>query len=222
MIKELVILDLDNVIIKGQSQKILLNYLFHKRIISIFYYLRIYFWFILYKLGFTKNPKGIMEYAFSFLRGKEVNEIEKIIDIFFERTLKNFIFQEMIDIINKHKREGRELIIISNAIEILVKKIAKFLNVDNYIATKLEVIDGRFTGRIIGDIVYGDNKVNCIKKFIRENNLSFIKSWAYADHISDLKLLKNVTNPYAVNPDAGLKKEAQKNNWPLFYWKKLS
>jgi len=215
MIKELIILDLDNVIINGQSQKILLNYLFGKRIIGFFYYFHIYFWFILYKLGLAKNPKEIMEYAFSFLKGRKVNEAEEIIDDFFERVLKNFIFQEMVDIINSHRKEKRELIIISNVIEILAKKIAEFLDINNYIATKLEVMDGKFTGRIVGDIVYGENKVNCIKKFIKENNLNLIKSWAYADHISDLGILNIVNNPLVVNPNRKMREEARKRKWPI-------
>ncbi len=66
--KDLVILDLDNVIVKGQSQKLLLNYLFKRKLIGYWYFLKIYLWFVFYKIGLIKNPKRVMEYAFSFLK----------------------------------------------------------------------------------------------------------------------------------------------------------
>lgn len=217
---ELVILDLDNVIVKGQSQILLLNYLLEKKIISSFYYFKILAWFILYKIGITKNPRRIMEYAFSFLEGKDVSEIEAVIGKFFETHLKKFIFREMADIINKHKKEERRLVIISNAIDVIVEKIAEFLGVHNHIGTELAIVEGKFTGKIEGDIVYGDNKKTHLVKFIEENNLSLTHSWAYADHISDVVILELVGNPFVINPGRKMRKEAQKRKWPIIFFQK--
>lgn len=166
--KDMVILDLDGVIIKGQSQRLLLSYLFKKRLIGLFYYLKIYFWFILYKLRLVKNPKKVMEYAFGFLKNKATEEIDKIANDFFDNVLKKFIYKEIVDIINKHKEEERVLLLVSNAIDIIVKKVSQFLNIENYISTHLEVSNNKYTGKIIGDIVYGKNKVNYIKNFIEK------------------------------------------------------
>jgi len=69
-------------------------------------------------------------------------------------------------------------------------------------------------------IVYGENKVNFVKEFIRKNSLSLDNSYAYGDHISDLHLLLTVTNPFAVNPDSFLLKEAGKRNWPVLNFRK--
>jgi len=62
--KEIVILDLDGVIIKGQSQQFFLDYLFQEKIIGLFFYLRIYVWFVFYKLGLVRSPKKIITFAF--------------------------------------------------------------------------------------------------------------------------------------------------------------
>jgi putative phosphoserine phosphatase/1-acylglycerol-3-phosphate O-acyltransferase len=162
---EIVILDFDGVIVKNQSQKIFLKYLFRKRIIGLAFYFKIYFWFILYRLGFVKNPKKIMQYAFGFLEGREVGEIDNIIDNFFEENLKKCIFLEIIDIINEHKQKNRKIFIVSNSVIFIVKKVAQFLGINNYIGTQLEIIDGKYTGKILGEIVYGKNKINFIKDF---------------------------------------------------------
>src|SRR3989344_1746902 len=147
---ELVILDSDGVILREQSQLIFLKYLFKKKIIGLFFYLKIYFWFILYKLGLIEDPKKIMDFAFSFLKGKKVADVEKIVEIFFSEKLREFIFSEIIDIIKEHKLKGRELVIISNAVDVIVDRVTEFLGIKNYICTQLEKTNGIFTGKILG------------------------------------------------------------------------
>jgi HAD superfamily hydrolase (TIGR01490 family) len=221
--KELVILDLDGTIIKGQSQLLFLNFLLKKRIIGLFFYIRIYLWFLFYKLGFLKNSEevvDIMNYSFSFLKGKKREYVEGLVNDFFNKNIKEFIFSEMTDIINKHKSEGRELLIISNSVDVIVGKVAEFLGISNYIGTKLELVDGKFTGKILGGIVYGKNKIIFAKDFIEKNNLDFKNSWVYTDHISDLDLMALSSNPHAVNPDKLLKAETKKRNWPILMFKK--
>jgi len=211
----LVILDLDGVIIKGQSQQIFLNYLFRKGTMGVFFYLKIFFWFTSYKLGLADNPEKIMRFAYSFSKNKPTKEIENIMGVFFSEELRKFIFPEIIDIINKHKQKGEKLIILSNTVDIIAKKVADFLGVKDYISTRLEILEGKFTGKILGNIVYGENKLDSMNNFIKKNHLSLDDSFAYADHISDLPLLLMVKNPYAVNPDRFLLTEAERRNWPI-------
>jgi len=169
------------------------------------------------RVGFYKK---IMDYSFSFLKDKKVEEIEEITGVFFKEVLYKFIFPEIIDIINEHKAKDREVIIVSNGADILVKKIADYLNIKNYISTRLEITNGKFTGKILGDIVYGKNKVKVTNEFIKKNNLDLYNSYAYTDHISDLDLLLMVFNPCAVNPDNLLFEEAKKRNWPVLMFNK--
>jgi len=212
---ELVILDLDGVIIKGQSQKLFLNYLYKKSKIGLFFYLKIYVWFILYKFGIAKGPKKVMEYAYSFAKGMELEVVSKLVDDFFEINLKKFIFPQIIDIINEHKLHGRKILIVSNATQIIVDKVTSFLGIENCICSRLETVNGKFTGRVLGNIVYGKEKVSVVKNFSNENNISMYNAYAYADHISDLDLLSAVLYPFAVNPDRKLFKEAKKRNWQI-------
>lgn len=216
---DLVILDLDNVIIKGQSQQHFLSYLFRKKYINIFFYFKINIWFLLYKLGLVKNPRNVMDYAFSFLKGFSENEVRKIVDDFFKYNLNKFISREMIAIIKEHRDNNRELIIVSNTLEIIVKEIAEFLKIKNYIATKLEVKKGKFTGKVLGDIIYGKIKKSALQDFIKKNNLYIKNTWAYADHISDLDILLFADYSFVVNPDSLLYKEAKKRNWKILITK---
>lgn len=218
--KELVILDLDGVIIRGQSQKHLLDYLKNKKIISLFFYLKIYFLFILYKLKIITNPSKIIKYSYVVLKNKDIRYVENIISDFFNNYLKCFIYSDMIDIIKEHRNNREELVILSSSADFIVKSIANYFGIKHYIATKFEIINGFFTGNIDGDIIYGMNKVYAIKKFVNENNLNLKNSLAYADHISDYYLLKSVNHPVAVNPDKFLFKKAIQKNWEIIRFNK--
>jgi len=156
-----------------------------------------------------------MNYAFSFLKNKKVDDITKIIDEFFREELRKFIFPEIIDIINKHKRQSRNTIILSNAVDIIVSRVADYLGIKDYICTRPESVDGKFTGRIWGETVYGPNKVRFAKKFLEDYRFNFNNCYAYADYISDLDLLSVVKNSIVVDPDKILLREARKRGWPI-------
>ena len=63
--KKIVLFDLDNVLLKGQSQKLFVKYLFMKRKVSFFLKLRIYLWFFLYKIGLSQDIEAFRKYAFN-------------------------------------------------------------------------------------------------------------------------------------------------------------
>lgn len=213
--KELAIFDLDNTLLKEQSQAALLGYAFKKRFIGLFFYIKTMLWFIAYKLGLAKDPKKIMEYAFNFLKDKEEKEFKKIIKNFFDTRLHDYIFRKSFDLIKQHKEEGRKTLIVSNSIEYISEVIAEFLGIDYFIGTKLETKEGKFTGKIKGDIIYGKNKIPAINEFVKENNLSLVGSWGYSDHHSDLPFLGMVDNPVVVNPTKKLLEKAKGLNWPI-------
>lgn len=219
--KELVFFDIDNTLLDGYSQQILLSYLFHKKIIKKIPYFKINLWFILYKIGLIEDPKRTMEYAYKFLSNWKTSDFEAVIDDFFKDKLKARFFKEAIEVIKIHKKEGRELVLISNIVDILAKKIAEYLGINNYLSTRLEIIGGKFTGKIIGDIVYGKEKEKVINDFTKKNNLTLDSSWGYGDHLSDLPFLNLVKKPNAVNPSTALMKIAESKNWPILIFKSL-
>lgn len=140
--KEVVIFDIDNTLISGYTQNILLKYLFRKGLIKLLPYLKICFWFFLYKIKIIKNPKNIMDYAYGFLKDKAIKDFDGIVNQFFEEELKYFVFEQGIVLINQHISENRELLLVSSAIKPIVQKCAQYFNIKNYISTELEINDG--------------------------------------------------------------------------------
>ena len=145
----------------------------------------------------------------------------ELIDDFFKEKLRSVVFADVLKLINIHRTKGRKILIISNAIEYIPKKVGEFLKIDYYIGTKLEIKNNEFTGKIDGDIIYGKNKVFAIKNFIRENSFSLKNSWGYSDHHSDVPLLELVDFPITVNPNKKLLEKAQRQKWPILKFKEL-
>jgi HAD superfamily hydrolase (TIGR01490 family) len=96
--------------------------------------------------------------------------------------------------------------------------IARALGVASLLATELEEIDGRFTGREKGTPCFREGKVTRVEQWLasRGETLSeYEESWFYTDSINDLPLLSAVTHPVAAHPDARLRAHAEARGWPI-------
>ncbi len=205
------IFDLDNTLIRGYSQFYLLFYSYKKGYIHLLGFIIILIWFQLYNLHLSNSTQRIMEYAFRFVKGKTPEEFNKILDDFHKSVLWKKYYPPAVERISYHKENGDKVVIVSNAIEPLVRTVANNIGVGNVIATKLEIIDGLYTGKIIGDVVYGKIKVDAI----RQSGISLENSFVNADHYSDLPMFELAEYPVAVNPHKTLLRHAETHNWKI-------
>lgn len=215
---KLVIFDVDNTIVFGQSQKLLLSYLFKNKKVSLYYYVLVYIWFVAYKLQIAKDPRAVVSFAYFFLKGKSRVDVDVLMDTFFRESLVKHIFPEALVELKKYKESGNKIVLVSNAPMIIIQRLANYLGVETYFCTQLEVIDDTYTGAIIGDIMYGDNKRVIVEKYASEKGYSLQEASAYGDHVSDLPILEIVGHPVAVNPTATLKSVAISKGWEIHNW----
>ncbi|MBP1745332.1 MAG: HAD-superfamily hydrolase [Firmicutes bacterium] len=218
--KSIVVFDLDGTLIKGQSQRLFLNYVFKKRMIGSLPYARIISWFVLRKIGIAHHPRKTMEYGFRFLQGLDTSQFDRMIGDFFSKSLQHAFFRNAKELVQKHNNGRSEIMLVSNAIEPIVKKAGSHLGIKNCVGTKLEIKNNKLTGKIAGNIMLGFNKIHPIKSHVANNNLTLADSWAYSDHISDLPVMEMVSNPVAVNPERNLHRKAINRNWPVLMLKK--
>jgi len=212
--KNVVFFDLDKTIIRGYTQKIFLKYLYKKGNISLFFVIKVYLWFFLYKLKIVKNPKKIMETSFLFIKGLEVFQLKAILDDFFEKELDSRFNEVIVNRIREHLHGKDDVYIITNSPEPIAKIIGERLGVFNVIATKLKVKDCKYTGEINGEIIYGNEKVIKANEILKSEN-HYSKSFFYTDHYSDLPLLEKVDKKIVVSPDKILTKKAKENSWEI-------
>ena len=211
----LVFFDLDETLIREQSQKLLVSYLFKKHKINFLFLIYIYLWFLFYKLHLIKDVIKIRKRAFLICKRWRVEDTNVLLRDFVNTIILPNIYNEALREINNHKKNNAIIVLLSSSLLPLVEIIKESLNLDYVIATSLEVSGDIYTGKIEKNVIYGREKTVAAKKFIENHNFTLNNSYAYTDHFSDLDLLKLVDHPIIVNPDKKLFKVAIINNWPV-------
>jgi HAD superfamily hydrolase (TIGR01490 family) len=132
------------------------------------------------------------------------------------------IYPEMLAEVHAHQDAGRPTFIVSAAGDELVRLLARILYMEGGIGTSYEVgDDGRFTGGLAGTFMYGEGKLEAIRRFADEHEIDLATSYAYSDSASDLPMLRAVGNPVAVNPDDELARVARERGWRVMRFEKL-
>jgi len=209
----LVIFDVDGTLIKGTScEKLFFHHLLDTKKLRvnnmINFGLRGIALSRFGKLYIVKANKG-------YLRGFEVDNIDKLGIEHFISHVKNRISQKGIDRINQHKRNGEKVALLSGMPEFLLKNFADYLEIELAIGCVLKINNGKYTGVTEGVFPLGRGKAEIIESILSKYNHAWSDITAYADHRSDRFMLEKVGKPIAVNPDDGLKQIAKTNNWPI-------
>ena len=118
-------------------------------------------------------------------------------------------------LIQQHREAGDRLLVITSTNRFIVEPICRSLGIDELLATDLEIIDGRYTGKIVGTPTYREGKVERFNQWLAENNEQSEGSYFYSDSINDLPLLLQVSHPVAVDPDEPLREEAMTRGWDI-------
>lgn len=98
-----------------------------------------------------------------------------------------------------HKEQGHTIAIVSGGFSEYIKEYATKYDIEYVIATDLEFIDSKATGRIDGIDCMGINKIEKLKSIIDLDKYDLSSSFAYSDHISDIPLLSFVGNGTVVD-----------------------
>lgn len=120
-------------------------------------------------------------------------------------------------LIEQHHAEGREVVIATTTPDHLVRPLAERLGFDDVIATVYEESGGTFTGRFVGEFVWGRGKYRTVQRWADRRNVDLRESWAYSDSYYDIPLLSAVGNPVVVNPDPRMRIQAVARRWPTIY-----
>ncbi len=150
--------------------------------------------------------------------GWSVEEIDRITTETMHHVVTPAIYAEARELIDHHREQGREVIIISASASILVEPIARELGVDTVVATEMEIVDGKLTGEILR-YLKGGAKAEAVAEFAASHGFDLGRSYAYSDSSTDIPMLEMVGHPVAVNPDRTLRKHALQHGWEIRLFK---
>ena len=115
----------------------------------------------------------------------------------------------------KHMADGDRVVVVSAALEPVVRALCARLRVTDYVGTSCEIEDGRYTGRLNAPAPYGEEKARIVAGLMERWSADPCACWAYADHDTDLAFLRSVGHPVAVNPKPALLDTAKRSGWPV-------
>jgi HAD superfamily hydrolase (TIGR01490 family) len=154
------------------------------------------------------------DYLTALCAGWDVQQVRDIVTETLHDIVDPLIFEEAAALIEEHKANGRDVVIVSSSGEEVVGPIGEMVGADHVIATRMVVRDGRYTGKI-GFYAYGANKASAIVAHAERMGYDLGACYAYSDSATDLPMLAVVGHPTVVNPDRALRKVALQRGWPV-------
>lgn len=165
-------------------------------------------------LGSGSNYHRLVRRMSKALTGVAETTLADLGERAYHNSIAKSLYREAIALIEAHRAAGHRLVIVSAATRYQIEPLAKVLGIDEICCTRLEVIDGRFTGQTLAPLCYGEGKALSARRVARRYKTTLRKSWFYSDSSADLPLLRKVGNPVAVNPSDTLSIHARSNDWP--------
>jgi len=210
-----VFFDLDGTLVVGQTTFLLVSFLRGLGIVSRAFLVGTGLWFLGYKLGLVKVSEKSREKGAGVFRGLSEIEVEALMARFTDEVLAHRFHPAATAALAEHLAEGDRVVVISAALDPVVRALCRRLGVEAYVGTPCEVAEGRYTGRLTGPSPHADEKTRVAAEYMSRWAADPSDCWAYADHGTDLALLRSVGHPVAVNPKPALREAAEQAGWAI-------
>lgn len=211
----LALFDLDNTLLGGDSDYLWGRFLVEHGIVDGDHYERENQRFYdQYKQG-TLDIREFLAFSLAPLAAHPMETLYQWREQFIEQMIAPIMLPAAHKLIEKHRRQGNTLVIITATNRFVTERIAERFGVPHLLATEAEMQNGRYTGNSSGIPCFQQGKVQRLHSWMAEQNMNLEDSWFYSDSHNDLPLLEQVTNPVAVDPDDSLRHTAQARGWPV-------
>jgi putative phosphoserine phosphatase/1-acylglycerol-3-phosphate O-acyltransferase len=209
--------DMDRTILSDSSGLLYMRYLLRQRVLGPAAVVRAYWYAALYKLGALDYPSVAAKLASTATDSAE-KETRALCQRWFDEMAINYVTEKAVQTMDRHRMRGHLVTIISASTPYVVGPVAAHLGIDEFLCTRLEIVNGKFTGKILKPACYGSGKVHWAKEYARRHNADLTQAFFYTDSYSDQALLEAVGHPIAVNPDPRLRALASQRDWPIEYF----
>ena len=211
----LAIFDLDNTLIAGDSDHQWGEFLVEKKLVDEDEYRRQNDRFFEdYKNG-ELDIYSFIKFAFAPLARLPIAQLEELRKEFIEKKIKPLRLPKADSLIEWHKKQGDDLLIITSTNRFITGPIATLLEIDAILATEPEMLDGRYTGEVTDVPCFREGKITRLNAWLKGYGGDLQGSYFYSDSANDIPLLEKVDQPVAVDPDAALRSHAEANGWKI-------
>lgn len=151
--------------------------------------------------------------AETLLAGRTEEELDAVGRQLFRRTYE-LLYPEIWRLIREHEAAEHTVVLVGSPTKFQLAPVAEALGIARTLNTRMEVADGRLTGRTAGRVLLRQEKAEAVAEFAAEHGLDLGRSYAYTGSATDLPLLSMVGRPVVVAPDPELAAAATEHGWP--------
>ena len=215
---ELVLFDLDNTLLAGDSDYEWAQFLIEQGVLDrATYEAENDRFYAQYKAG-TLDIFEFLDFQLAPLARYPRAELDAWHAQFMRDKILPMIGDKARALVEEHLGRETLVAIVTATNSFVTGPIAREFGVPHLIATEPEQRDGHYTGGVAGTPCFREGKVARITEWLAGRGAtleSFGASWFYSDSHNDLPLLDRVTRPVAVDPDAQLRDLAQRRGWDI-------
>jgi HAD superfamily hydrolase (TIGR01490 family) len=215
---ELVLYDLDNTLLAGDSDYEWAQFLIDQGVLErATYEERNQEFFDQYKAG-RLDIYAFLDFQLAPLAQYPRAQLDAWHRQFMEQKILPLISAAARRLVRHSLEEGHLCAIVTATNSFVTAPIAREFGVPHLVATEPEQVDGRFTGKVHGTPCFREGKVTRVEQWLAglgRRWTDFSESRFYSDSHNDLPLLQRVTRPIAVRPDHPLKQAALARGWEV-------
>lgn len=211
----LALFDLDNTLLDGDSDYLWGCFLVERGVVDGETYQRENQRFYQQYLAGCLDIREFLRFQLQPLATHTRQQLEQWREQFLSDKIDPILLPKARALLEKHRQQGDELLIITATNRFITGPIADRYAVSHLLATEPEMRGGEYTGGVNGTPCFQDGKVECLQRWLDERGQTLAGSWFYSDSHNDLPLLERVEHPVAVDPDDKLEALAQERGWPV-------
>ncbi|HCD4228675.1 HAD-IB family hydrolase [Corynebacterium striatum] len=208
--------DVDNTLIQGSSLVAFAFGLYRKRYFKLREILPIAWKQLKYRVSGSENADDIAAgrvQALEFVKGRTVEDMVALCEEIVDASLARRAYPGTNQLAQMHIAAGQQVWLVTATPVQLAQVLAKRFGFTGALGTVPEVVDGKFTGRLVGDILHGPGKTHAVAALATIENLDLERCTAYSDSVNDVPMLSMVGTAVAINPDSKLRDVAEDNGW---------
>ncbi|MBF6163804.1 HAD-IB family hydrolase [Streptomyces gardneri] len=155
------------------------------------------------------------EKALAFIAGRSTAELAELGEEIYDEIIADKIWPGTRALAQMHLDAGQQVWLVTATPVELAQVIAKRLGLTGALGTVAESVDGKFTGRLVGDILHGLGKAHAVRTLAIREGLNLKRCTAYSDSHNDVPMLSLVGTAVAINPDSDLREVAKNRGWEI-------
>ena len=210
--------DMDRTLVRKETASLYVRYQRERGEATLKDALRVVYWVAQYTMGVIDVP-AVAARALRQFAGMPETVLAARCDDWFRRYVEEHVCDSGRAAVARHRAEGDVVAIVTGASPYAARPLARRLEIEHVVCSELEVgADGRFTGRVVEPLCYGEGKVTRAQRLADALGFRIEDATFYSDSLTDLPLLQRVREPVVVNPDPRLLRLARRRGWRIETW----